>query len=132
MPQYKEGRCYSFEDLEFYACCGMVRVVDNREAGQGKFRDVEPGEFFTRAESLFGEVKNQVFWDEKWKFIKMAQQVEECCKQAVEQGNPLDPRVRAFHLRHREYRRKVVQSGYGGKGMIVAESGLLLPERTLV
>lgn len=127
----KEGKRYTFDSLEFYACNGMIRIVDHREKGQGKITDVDPVTFFARAEALFSEVKRQIYWDEKWKFMRMAQNVEEACKEAIDQGNPLDPRVREFRVRHREYRRILVRTGYGGNQMVVAENGILLPERLL-
>lgn len=122
------GRVYRFEGLEFFAFCGMIRVIDNRSKGRGRVQDIAPADFLQRAEALYAEIPHQVYWDEKFRFRKMAQEVEECCAEAARQGDPTDPRVRAFHIRHRTFKKSLVQSGYQTQTMTVTDNGLLVPD----
>ena len=115
----KTGKVYRFDDLEFYAYAGAIKIHDNRD---GTTRTVNPVDFLEHATALYAEIPRQVYYDEKLRFQRMAQNVEACCKEAAEMGNPFDPGVQAFKARHaRMERPAVVQGGF------VSEKGVLVP-----
>lgn len=131
---YKEGRVFKHMDIEFFACCGHVRLIDNREQkGKGKFRDYDPAEFYGRAERLWEEIQKKghlMSYEDKARIMRMINFVEEACKEAVEMGSPFDPKVQAYHRRHKTHRRAMVLAG-APQRMHVTEEGLLVPELAL-
>ena len=129
MPDYREGKKYTFERIEFYACCGAVRV---HLLETGQVRDIPAATFLDRAANICAELDRvspdaRVDYQRKKQLVRMAQAVEDCCKEAAAQGDPFDPRVVAFWARHKTYRRPYVAvPGTAGR-MVSTGSGLIVP-----
>lgn len=123
----KCGTKYVFDDLEFYAYCGFIQIHDNRD---GHMQQVRICDFFERAVNLYASAQRETYYDRKMQLVRMAQRVEDCCKEASYMGDLFDPEVLAYKRRHGEFKRQQAVSGYlkQNHGMTVTNSGLLVPK----
>lgn len=126
MHEHQEGKKRTYMDLEFYACNGFVRIHDRRDGGH---RDMEPAKFLDRAVQLAKEI-DRIHPDDpdayrtRVTLARLANDVEEVCNEAAAQGSDFDPKAVAYKVRHKTYRRPMVQVG---GGMVQTPSGLVVP-----
>ena len=142
---YKEGTRFHFMKLTWFACCGFIRVIDERDGfdhrGRGRTheRDINLCDWLERAKALYEETRDRAGstmpYAEKMKLVRMAQGVEESCQQAAEMGSPFDVEVQKYRGRHKEFRRSMVLAGLASQRMEVVGEGnssLLIPELALL
>jgi len=119
---YREGKKRVFDDLEYYPCCGFVRVHDTRD---GSIHDINPVDFLERAVAIGKEITREPNHREKYRLATVANEVEEACKEAADMGNPLDPKVQAFYKLHKLCKRSYVTAPSNTPGVSRRSSGLL-------
>lgn len=127
---YREGKKRVFDDLEYYPCCGFVRVHDRRD---GSTKDVNPFDFQKRAEVLGKAIARIKASDkdahkDKVRLAAMANDAIECAREAAEMGSPFDPRVVEYWQKHKTYKPVYCNgASFGDAGMRLSPGGLLIP-----
>ena len=94
----KPGKYYAFQDIEFWAQGGMVHWWDNRD---GTFGSISPTEWRNRADAIGQEIAFEQFSDDRIAKENLCNNMRKCADQAVFQGDPTDPKVIEYMLRHK-------------------------------
>lgn len=110
MPAYREGKKRSYMGLEFYACNGMIRLQDGRD---GTVKDISASQMLERAFAVAKEItrigpEQPDAYRTKYTLAKMANEFEECSREAVAMGDPLDTQVQAYWRRHKSWKTPTV------------------------
>ncbi len=100
----KESKHYHFRDLEFWACNGIVTVLDERRAGDGRDANdcvfhMSPGEFLKRAIAVRMSTDDK-YPDERRRAGRFMEEAAIVAKQAKAQGDPSDARTRGHVVTH--------------------------------
>ncbi len=98
VSEHNGRRLYRHKQLLFGAQRGFIVVFDERDGTTNK---VDCAEFELRAEALGLEAARCVYGPEREELIDAANCMEAAVADAMAQGNPLDPKVQAYHARHR-------------------------------
>jgi hypothetical protein len=101
-------RMFRHRQQLFGAAGGLVRIFDERN---GTTASCDPVEFLMRAEALGLEAARCVFPSERTELENAANEMEQAAADAAAQGNPLDPKVQAYHARHRQKNMVLVGAG---------------------
>jgi len=88
-------------DLVFYAQNGMIVMEDE---GNGDFFVVTRREFLERAQALNRMNSRERHADQRDKINRTVEEMICCVKDAKFQGDPLDPRVQEWYLKHRPWK----------------------------
>jgi hypothetical protein len=107
----KEGKHYRFEltddrfsiivhdgDLEFWAMNGLIAILDT---GTGEFNVITRREWLNRAQAVNQMNRKELDPGQRAKIDRAVSDMIACCKDAQKQGDPLDPKVQAWHRRHK-------------------------------
>lgn len=118
-PAVNVKKTYKYNQIEFWAEGGFIQIHDGRDGSQ----KAEPTFVMRkRAKALFDEASRATYQDEKRKLIEAARDIMLCVREAIDQGDPTDPKVAAQMANDN---RKIWSSGAGiGKG--VTDSGIIL------
>ncbi len=102
----KEGRHYSFMDLEFWAEDGLIFIEDRRD---GDFKVITCKEFVNRAKAINEEAKREFYPDDRAKLNNCVMAMHEVWKEAKSQGDAMD--VNIAMKKHKERRRASIITG---------------------
>ncbi len=105
---HRTGPIRRFRKLAWYACEGLIALHDEADPDM-TFRVFTPAEFHERAEKGLVAFAKKVPrtgatpWQrqESVEMLNAAQQMKESVNEAIEMGDPSDPKVQAFWSRHR-------------------------------
>ncbi len=97
VSEHNGKKMYKHRNLLYGAAGGLIRIFDERDGSQTTC-DCE--EFELRAEALGLEAKRCIYPEERIELTNAANEMEEAAAAAAAQGNPLDPKVQAYHQRH--------------------------------
>lgn len=100
----KEGKHYAFDDIEFWACDGVICIVDTRN---GDINAVTCKEFALRARDINDEARKATYAYDKRRLQNLVISMHEVWKEAKEQGDPADPAVIKQRLRDRKLTRPI-------------------------
>lgn len=102
-PGSKQGRkYYKFDDLRYWAENGMICLHDERDESRSH---IDPLTWLERAEAVGMEAESCIYPSERDKFTNTANEMEACSAEAIAMGNPLDPMVQAYWVKHKSLRR---------------------------
>jgi hypothetical protein len=101
----REGKHYRYKNLEFWAQRGLIIIVDrNRADDSTKHLDeyakqVPPRDFIKRA--IAARITGKDFYPSEDRLLsRMLEDATAAVKEAIAQGDPLDPAVQAHVARH--------------------------------
>lgn len=94
----KQGRHYYFQDMEYWAQGGMIHIYDHRD---DTMESVSPPRFLARAIAMGGEIPYEIYSDERKDKERLCNEMQKCVAEAVVQGDPTDPEVSEYKLRHK-------------------------------
>ena len=89
----KVGKHYNFRDQEFWACNGLIYIIDYRDGipDDNRFKIETRAEFATRAIMLNEMARGWKWHDERHEFNKAVENMVAVVKEAKRQGDPTDP-----------------------------------------
>lgn len=111
---FVDGKCYSYQDLKFYATNGYICLHDEED---GDFRVVTRREFLHRMEHISAEAavlkiaRKPSEAEHRNQLQHLVADMIECCQEAKDQGDHEEPDVMAWFIRHRPGRKSSVSFG---------------------
>lgn len=103
----KEGKHYTFDDLEYWAEDGVICIVDTRD---GEYKAVTCLDFAKRAEAINEEARRATLPSDRLRLQNCVLDMHEAWKEAKSHGDPGDPEV--VKQRIRERRRAIMVTGW--------------------
>lgn len=99
------GRVFQMGRLRYFASGGQIIMIDERNGNQFA---LSPGEFEQRYKTLCRAMQGQshnaaddsATLDERRRILQLAEHADQAVREARAQGDPTDPKVRAFWTRH--------------------------------
>jgi hypothetical protein len=104
----KEGRHRSFDNLEFWPEDGLVYMEDKND---GTFNVVTCRDFALRARCINEEAKRAKYPSDRDRLNDLVLNMFEVWKEAVDQGDPSDPKIAL--QKYKERRKTVLLSNTG-------------------
>ena len=97
------GKVYKYKKLEYWAQGGTICIEDTGVEDETRFRTVTVKEFLRRALTLKVLVLKSKYdyVDERLTDEKFVEEAAKCIREAMNQGDPFDPRVLEHYYRHR-------------------------------
>lgn len=95
---WMSDKVYNYIDLTFWAESGVVIVVDDRD---GSRNAVSPTSWHERALAIGREASRAQYYKEKIAMRTVANDMIRCAQEAVDMGDPTDPKVIEYQARHR-------------------------------
>lgn len=113
----KSGKHYFFDDLEFYAERGMVSLIDTERAASEDYtvdqtlKRLRPGDFLKRVISVRMSTPDN-YSDKHKQASKLLEEATIVVREAMQQGDPLDPAVQAHNAKHYRHAQIAVPSRF--------------------
>jgi len=124
----KRGKVHRYLDVSFWAERGMISVLDEKDAADGKsaekaFKRMRPGEFMVNAFAVYKMTLDK-YPSQRRMAERLVEDAQAATKLAKSQGDPLDPEVQAYYARHRRRSSIMLPSDVnGGLGPIGGKKG---------
>lgn len=105
-PAWVEPRCgkvYKFRHISFYACEGLIAMVNERN---GEYLALKPNDFLERVKALYLYVRKMQgsqdgFERDEWRDInRLREDALACYQEAKDMGDPSDPAVAEHWRKH--------------------------------
>jgi hypothetical protein len=116
------GKPYKYKSMVFWAQGGSVCMESTQlPVGHDKhFQVIHIADFRRRRNVLVRAIEKGAFavWDERMAARKFVEDADACIREGERQGNPMDPKVLAYLMRHRS--RTFTFGGIGGSSVTVA------------
>ena len=105
----RTGPVRSFMQLKLFACEGLICIIDERpEKGEGSFTVVTPSDLEERVHAVNKKYRNQTpaqmnknQRELHYQRVNGGNNCIECVKEARHMGDPTDPAVQNFWMKHR-------------------------------
>lgn len=99
----KEGKHYRYCNLEFWAQGGVICIEDMKDETETRFRAISLSEFLERAANVKMALRyiDYKYADERVRDENFIKDAVQCAKEAMNQGDPFDPKVIEHYHRHR-------------------------------
>lgn len=111
-----KGKTHRFRQFEFYAERGMITLIDTNLAADDDcdphdaIKRISPGEFMKRAIAAM-MAEPDLYPSKQQELRKLVDDAKEACLLAKRQGDPTDPKVMDYAIRHREKKATLILPG---------------------
>lgn len=88
------GKHYRFQNYEFWACDGMIAILDLEKAGSTEESVAAATKWLRPGEFLKNAIGARMMLDltDPWEGRRMLEAAQACVKEAIKQGNIFDPK----------------------------------------
>lgn len=95
----REGKHYTYRKLEFWAHCGLIKIIDYRKEPPD-FKTELLRTFLLRAQDMIRERDRCRYADERKELQDCIEHMVLCAREAKQQGDPADPAVQEHVRKH--------------------------------